>query len=158
MNAASLPLWPFLILAGLVMLGYRQSRDRVVLPGTLARVALVMLGLSLYGVTTAFGPHMVPVLAWAAGFAAAVFLGGPLLAPRGLAREGAAVRLPGSWVPLGLMLGIFMTKFGLGFAAGMGAHVLQQAWFAAVVSAMLGLFSGVFAARASAVHRFASAN
>ena len=69
MNAASLPLWPFLILAGLVMLGYRQSRDRVVLPGTIARVALVMLGLSLYGVTTAFGPHMVPVLAWAAGFA-----------------------------------------------------------------------------------------
>ena len=151
---ASLPVWPFVILAGLVLLGYRQSRDRVVQPGTLAKVALAMLALSLYGVTTAFGAHMIPVLAWAVAFVVAVFLGGPLLAPRGLAKEGAAVRMPGSWVPLGLMLGIFMTKFGLGFATGMGAHVLQEAWFGAAVSAALGLFSGAFAARAAAVHRF----
>ncbi len=151
---ASLPVWPFFLLAGLVMLGYRQSRDRIVQPGTLAKVALAMLALSLYGVTAAFGAHMMPVLAWALAFAAAVFFGGPLLAPRGLAREGEAVRMPGSWVPLGLMLGIFMTKFGLGFATGMGAHVLQEVWFAAVVSAVLGMFSGAFAARAVAVHRF----
>ncbi len=154
---ASLPVWPFFLLAALVMLGYRQSRDRVVQPGTLAKVALAMLVLSLYGVTTAFGAHMVPVLAWAAAFAGAVFLGGPLVAPRGLAKEGAAVRMPGSWVPMGLMMGIFMTKFGLGFAAGTGAHVLNEVWFIAVVSAVLGLFSGAFAARATAVHRFVRA-
>lgn len=153
---ASLPLWPFFLLAGLVMLGYRQSRDRIVKPGTLATVALAMLALSLYGVTAAFGAHIVPVLAWAAGFAAVVCFGGPLVAPRGLARQGAEVRVPGSWLPLGLMLGIFMTKFALGFATGVGAHVLQEAWFAAAMSAVLGLFSGGFAARAAAVHRFAS--
>ena len=154
MTAASIPVWPVFILAGLVMLGYRQSRDRVVRPGMLAKIALAMLALSLYGVTTAFGAHIVPVLSWALGFAAVVVIGGPLLAPRGMAREGAAVRMPGSWVPLGLMLGIFMTKFGLGFATGVGAHVLQEAWFIAAVSAVLGLFSGAFAARATAVHRF----
>jgi hypothetical protein len=152
---ASIPAWPFFLLFGLLLLGYRQSRDRLVQPGTLGKVALAMLALSLYGVVTAFGASVVPVLAWALGFAAAVLLGTPLLAPRGLAREGAAVRMPGSWVPLGLMLGIFMTKFGLGFATGMGAHVLQQAWFVAMASALLGLFSGAFAARATAVHRFA---
>jgi hypothetical protein len=151
---ASIPAWPFFLFAGLVLLGYRQSRDRVVQPGTLAKVALAMLALSLYGVTAAFGASLVPVLAWALGFAAAVFLGAPLLAPRGLAKEGAAVRMPGSWVPMGLMLGIFMTKFGLGFATGMGAHVLKEVWFVAMVSAVLGLFSGAFAARATAVHRF----
>ena len=154
MTASSIPVWPFFLLAGLVMLGYRQSRDRIVQPGTLAKLALAMLALSLYGVTTAFGASMVPVLAWALAFAAAVFIGGPLLAPRGLTKEGAAVRMPGSWVPMGLMLGIFMTKFGLGFATGMGAHVLQEVWFVAAVSAVLGLFSGAFAARATAVHRF----
>ena len=157
MTASSIPFWPFAVLAGLVMLGYRQSQDRVVRPGMLAKVALAMLALSLYGVTTAFGAHMVPVLAWAVAFAAAVFIGGPLFAPRGLAKEGAAVRMPGSWVPMGLMLGIFMTKFGLGFATGMGAHVLQEVWFIAAMSAVLGLFSGAFAARATAVHRFVRA-
>lgn len=151
---ASLPLWPFAILAGLVVLGVRQSRDRVVEPGAMARVALAMLAFSLYGVTTAFGPQPLPVLAWAAGFAGAVFLGGPVLAPRGLSRDGEAVRLPGSWLPLALMVGIFVAKFALGFASGVGAHVVQEAWFIAVVSAVLGTFSGAFAARALAVQRF----
>jgi len=151
---ASIPVWPFFLLAGLLMLGYRQSRDRIVRPSMLAKVALGMVALSLFGVTAAFGASVVPVLAWALTFTAAIVFGGPAFAPRGLAKEGAAVRMPGSWVPLGLMLGIFMTKFGLGFATGMGAHVLQEVWFGAAVSAALGLFSGAFAARAMAVHRF----
>ena len=154
---ASLPVWPFVILAVLVALGVRQSRDRVVKPGTLAKVALAMLALSLYGVIAAFGAGVVPVLAWALGFSTSVFLGGPVLTPRGLARDGNAVRVPGSWLPLGLMVGIFAAKFALGFATGVGAHVVHETWFVAAVSAVLGLFSGAFAARATAVHRFVRA-
>ena len=100
----SIPLWPFAILAGLVALGWRQSRDRVVQPGTLAKVAVAMLVLSLYGVMAAFGVGLVPVLAWAAGFAAAAWVGAPVFAPRGLSREGGSVRVPGSWLPLALMV------------------------------------------------------
>lgn len=151
---AHLPVWPFAILAVLLALGYRQSRDRVVQPRTVVKLALGMLALSLYGVTAAFGAHLVPVLAWAAGFAASVLLGNALFAPRGLAREGAAVRMPGSWLPLGLMLGIFAAKFALGFATGVGAPVLEQVWFIAAMSVAFGLFSGAFAARAAAVQRF----
>lgn len=154
---ASLPVWPFFILAGLVALGYRQSLDRVVQPATLVKVALAMLALSLYGVATAFGASIVPVLAWASGFAAAVLVGGPVFAPRGLTREGGAVRVPGSWLPLALMVGIFAAKFALGFATGVGAPVVREAWFIAATSATLGLFSGAFAARAMAVRRFVRA-
>jgi hypothetical protein len=153
MNTA-LPLWPFAILAGLLALGYRQSRDRVVRPGTLATLALAMLALSVYGVTAAFGANVVPVLAWAAGFAASVFVAGPVFAPRGLAREGRGVRVPGSWLPLGLMVGIFAAKFVLGYATGVQAHMVHEAWFIATASAVFGLLSGAFAARAAAVHRF----
>lgn len=151
---ASLPLWPFAILAGLVVIGIRQSADRVVEPAAMARMALAMMGFSLYGVTAAFGAQALPVLCWAVGFAASVVLGAPVLAPRGLAREGQAVRVPGSWLPLALMLGIFVAKFALGFATGVGSPVLQQAWFMAVASAVFGSLSGAFAARAVAVHRF----
>lgn len=154
---ASLPLWPFAILATLVVLGWRQSRDRVVQPATLARLALAMLGLSLYGVTAAFGAQATPVFAWALGFVAAVLVGGPVFAPRGLAKEGRAVRVPGSWQPMGLMVGIFVAKFALGFAAGTGAHVVHETWFIAAMSATFGLLSGAFAARAMAVHRFVRA-
>ncbi len=154
-TASSLPLWPFVILAALVALGWRQSRERLVRPGTLARVALGMLALSLYGVTSAFGAALLPVLAWGLGFAAALGPAGAVFAPRGLSREGEAVRLPGSWLPLALMLGIFLSRFALGMATGTGSPLLHQAAFIATVSAALGLFSGAFAARARAVGRCA---
>ncbi|MFN3302416.1 MAG: DUF6622 family protein [Roseateles sp.] len=150
---AALPLWPFAILAGLVTLGLRQSRERLVRPHALAGLALAMLALSLYGVTAAFGAGALPVLAWAAGLGAMVWLGGPWVAPRGLVREGRAVRMPGSWLPMALMLGIFVVKFALGFAAGVRAPVLQATGFVVAVSAALGLFSGAFAVRALAVWR-----
>lgn len=152
----TLPLWPFALLATLVALGYRQSRERLVRPRTLARLAAAMLALSLYGVMSTFGASLVPVLAWAAGFAASVRLGGPVFAPRGLAREGEAVRMPGSWVPMGLMLGIFVARFALGFATGTRAAVMDEPWFVATACAVLGLLSGGFAARAAAVRRFAA--
>ncbi len=156
-TAAHLPVWPFAILAVLLAVGYRQSRSRLVRPATLVTLAAAMLALSLFGVIATFGAGAVPVLAWAAGFAATVWFGAPLVAPRGLAHEGGAVRMPGSWVPMGLMLGIFMTKFGLGFAAGVHAEVLRQAWFIAAACAALGLLSGAFAARARAVRDFGRA-
>lgn len=151
---AALPVWPFAILAALVALGHRQSRDRIVRPGTLAKVAAVMLAVSLYGVIAAFGAGLLPVLAWAAGFAASMLLGDRVLSPRGLAVAGDAVRVPGSWLPMGLMLGIFSAKFALGFAAGMQAAALHDAWFIATMSTVFGLLSGAFAARAAAVYRF----
>jgi hypothetical protein len=157
MTTTAVPVWPFAVLAVLLFLGHRQSRDRVVQPDTLAKVAIAMLVLSLYGVVAAFGAGAMPALAWAAGFAASVLLGGPAFAPRGLVHEGNAVRMPGSWVPLGLMMGIFSTKFAVGFATGIGAHFVQEAWFIAAASAGFGLLSGAFAARAVAVHRFVHA-
>lgn len=154
MNAASLPVWPFAILAVLLALGYRQSRSRLVQPGTLTKLAAAMLALSLYGVVATFGAGAVPLLAWAIGFAVSVRMGAPLLAPRGLAREGNAVRMPGSWLPMGLMVGIFVAKFGLGFAMGVHAQVLHETWFIATACAALGLLSGAFSARAKAVRHF----
>lgn len=151
---ASLPHWPFFILAGLLALGIRQSRDRVVRPATLVGLALAMLALSLYGVTAAFGAEALPVLAWSAGLAAVLMLGGRALTPQGLARVGDAVRMPGSWVPLGLMMGIFNARFALGFMTGVGSHVVQEPMFIALMSLGLGLLSGAFAARAMAVQRF----
>ncbi|MCH8857267.1 MAG: hypothetical protein IIA03_13725 [Proteobacteria bacterium] len=156
-TAAAFPLWPLLILALLIALGWRQSRDRLVQPKTLVRLAVIMLALSLYGVASAFGVQALPLLAWAAGMCAVLTLGRHALAPRILAREGMAVRLQGSWLPLALMLGIFGAKFALGVATGLHAPVVQAAWFAALASTVFGLFSGAFAVRALAVYRFMQA-
>ena len=116
-----------------------------------------MFGLSLYGVVSAFGSEPLALLLWAAGYVAAVVLGAKHIAPRGLAAVGTSVRVPGSWVPLGLLLAIFAAKFVLGFAAGMRSPLLHQLGFIAAMSIVLGALSGVFGARAVAVQRFATA-
>jgi hypothetical protein len=154
---ASIPTWVPALFFGLVYLGYRQSLPRTVKPSTLVAIALAMLGLSLYGVVRAFGNEPLALLTWAMGYAIAAVLGASHFASRGLAAIGTSVRVPGSWVPLALMLAIFAAKFALGFAAGMRSPLLHDIGFIATVSSVLGALSGGFGARAVAVHRCAAA-
>jgi len=54
-----------------------------------------------------------------------------------------------------LLMTIFAIKFALGVARGVGSPVVEAAWFVGEASAVSGLISGAFAARALTVHRFA---
>lgn len=151
---SKIPLWVFGVLLLLVFLGYRQSRDRLVTPLYMGAIALAMLGLSLYGVVAAFGLNVLPLLAWAVGVTTVVSLGRSVLRPRGMQAMPGAILVPGSWVPAGLMLGIFMAKFFLGFATGIGWPIVRQPGFMLAASLVFGAFSGAFAARALVVYRF----
>ncbi|MDO9433875.1 DUF6622 family protein [Hydrogenophaga sp.] len=152
---SKIPFWVFGVLLLLVFFGYRQSRDRLVTPLYMGAIALAMLGLSLFGVVTAFGPNVAPLLAWAMGVTAVVGLGRSVLRPRGMQAAPGAILVPGSWVPAVLMLGIFVAKFFLGFATGMGLPIVQQPGFVLAASLVFGAFSGAFAVRALVIYGFA---
>lgn len=156
MPAASIPVWVPAVLLALVALGYRQSRTRTVRPATLVGVAAGMFAFSLYGVAAAFDLETLSLLVWFSAYAAAVLGGTKVVSPSGMAIVDRRVSIPGSWVPMGLLLGIFAAKFVLGFAAAMHSPVLHDTAFVIAMSAVLGLLSGGFGARAVAVHRFAS--
>ena len=70
----------------------------------------------------------------------------------GMVAVGGVVRVPGSWVPLALLMGIFAVKFALGVAAGIRSPLLDDPAVVAAASASLGLLGGGFGARAMAVH------
>lgn len=154
---AFIPAWVPAVLLGLLALGWRLSRTRTVRPSALAAIALAMFAFSLFGVASAFGVDPVALLVWVAAYAAAAIGGARLMSPAGMARVGALVRVPGSWLPMALLVGIFAAKFVLGFAAGVRSPVLHDPVFVLAMSAALGLLSGGFGARAVAVHRFARA-
>lgn len=67
--------------------------------------------------------------------------------------ETRAYRIPGSWAPLTLMMGIFVCKYILGALTALASPVLGQAWFAPCIGLTLGLLGGGLAARAIAFIR-----
>lgn len=148
----AIPTWVPAVLFLLIFLGYRQSTTRAVRPGTAVGVAIAMFAFSFYGVSAAFGASPLAFAAWAVGYALSAVFGSRWFASRGMVRDGAAVRVPGSWVPMGLMLGIFAAKFVLGVVHGIGLPVEHQPGFVALMSSCFGLLSGGFGARAIAIH------
>lgn len=63
-------------------------------------------------------------------------------------------RLPGGWVPMGLILAVFLMKYGIGVQLAL-EPALARAPAAFAVTALYGLLSGLFAARTLRVLRLA---
>lgn len=152
------PAWVWGLLAGLLALGLSQLRERT---ASLVRVSLLPLGMSLFslaGTLTAFGgsPHLASAIAaWMAAGSIAF-----ALAARG--ESGAqfdplqrSYRLPGSSVPLLLILGIFLVKYGVGVELAMAPRLVHDAPFTLAVAALYGAFSGIFIGRAARLWRLA---
>lgn len=156
---ANTPKWVFVLFAALLWLGLSQLLTRRVGLSRITGLAIGMSAFSLYGTVSAFAGVPMALLAWLAG-AAAVFA---LLAGRAAAlgtRYDAATHrftVPGSAVPLAVMMGIFLTKYAVGITLGMQPAVARDLLFALAVSAVYGAFSGVFAARAARLWRLAMA-
>jgi hypothetical protein len=150
---AFIPPWVYAILATLLWFGYVQSRPRLVAPKIIASVAAGLSLYSLWGVVSAFGPNVQSLASWATGFVLTISLAQHYVAPRGMSFDQATgrVQVPGSWLPMVLMMSIFCIKFGLGFAAGIGTPVVAGSATAIGASFALGILSGAFLARARAV-------
>ena len=78
------PSWVFTLLFALVVLGYSQTRDRIVSWRLLPLLPAVMIVLSLYGVLSAFGLNPLALVAWALGIAIAAGSGRRLAMQRGV--------------------------------------------------------------------------
>lgn len=151
------PIWVWALLALLLWLGLKQS-----LPGrfSLLRITLLPLaltGLSLFGAVSTFGSTPAVMLTW---LAAAIVLATwvlqiPLPDATRYDTRTRTFQVPGSWVPLALMMGIFANKYGVGVSLALHPQLAHEAVFTLGFSALYGAFSGVFAARAARLWRLA---
>ena len=147
------PLWVWGLLAGLIALGVSQAMTREIAPRRVALLPAVMLPLSLLGVLGNFHGEPGALAAWAAGGALAATAAAPLVAPRGAHWSAAARRfhLPGSWLPLALILAIFGLRYSVGASLALNPSLAADRSFAAAASLGFGLCSGLFVARALAL-------
>jgi hypothetical protein len=147
------PQWVGVILAAIVGLGVLQLRDH-----SLARLRVVLLpvGLgvySLWGTASVFGVQPLVLAAWSLGWGATLMLGRQVPWAAGVRHDAASNRfhLPGSVLPLLLMLGVFAVRYVVAVTLAFHRDWAADAAFAGVVSAVYGALSGLLAARAMCI-------
>ncbi len=150
------PNWVWILFAALIAIGISQSvtRRRTLRRATL--IPIIMIMLSLYGVMSVFA-HATALAAWAVGVAAALALSPMLGAWKNIRWSEPEQRLivPGSWLPMMLMLGLFFIKFGVNVTLAMHHELVNDISFAMTVSFAYGLFSGTFFGRGVAMWKTA---
>lgn len=151
------PHWVWGILAALTVMGFRQTlpRRRSLRSGT--ALPLVMVLLSLYGIASAFSRQPLAMLAWVGGGVLTLWLAQALRVWSGIRwlPQERSVLMPGSWLPLVLLLGLFSVKFGVAIALSTTPSLAIDAGFGGFAGLVYGGFSGLFLARALAVWRVA---
>ncbi|MEP6825570.1 MAG: DUF6622 family protein [Ramlibacter sp.] len=152
------PTWVWGLLVALTWLGLSQLRDRSASVARVTIMPVAMTAFSIWGTFSAFGgsPQFSAVLlSW---FSAAAVVAALTASTRAPATYDAAARsffLQGSWVPLVLILGIFLTKYVVGVELAMQPQQARDGQFTLVVGTLYGVFNGLFAGRAIRLWRLA---
>ena len=143
------PTWVYALFIALVGFGLSQVRARSVSAGRLAIAPLAMAAWSLSSVIGAFGT-VTAAAVWAAGAAVTLGIGLALKRPEGVryVAQERRFEIPGSWIPLALVLAIFAVRYVFAVAMGMDPSLRHSAAFIVVASLAYGLLGGLFPSRA----------
>ena len=151
------PAWVWGLFVAITALGLAQTRDRDVSLVRITMLPLLLVALSASGVLSRFGHSPVAIGSWGAGLGAALVFARNTLAVRGAAWSArtATLRVPGSWLPLALMLALFATKYVAGASLALHPALASDPAFAGACGLAYGSFSGLFLARALSLRNLA---
>lgn len=143
------PAWVWALLAGLLVLGGQQSRDRAVSPLRLVMLPLALMALGVSSLLGSLHLHPWSAALWLLAIGLAAWAGSRWLVPAGARWDAATQRLlvPGSLLPMALILVIFGFKYTLGVYGALAPAAVSAPGFVAGVAVCSGLFSGLLAGR-----------
>ncbi|MGH1360252.1 MAG: DUF6622 family protein [Burkholderiaceae bacterium] len=144
------PLWVFVLLLALVLIGSVQAKPRTVTLHRVMILPLVMFGLSLAGVIASYGFHLLAFAAWSGGLLGVIWMASNRIRTDRVSYNPATreLSLPGSWWPLALMMLIFAVKYVSGAVTAINPELARTAAFTMGSCALYGGLSGAFLARA----------
>jgi hypothetical protein len=143
------PVWVWLILAALVALGLLQTRARTISRARAYTLPLIFIALSLSGIVRGAGSFPIALGAWAGGAMAAWLLLRQAVAVRHASwlPATASFHVPGSWLPLTLIVGLFLLKYAVGVAQALHPQLGTDTGFQGMTNGIYGVFAGLFWAR-----------
>ena len=144
------PPWVWLVLALLLWRGYAMTKPQRVPQLRLALLPGLFILLSLAGVISTFGAQPGALLCWITGLALSAYETQRHGAPAGAAyrADSRSYDVPGSWMPLLLIVLIFTVKYSVGIQLALHPQLRQLEWLVLAVSTAYGALSGVFVGRA----------
>jgi hypothetical protein len=147
------PLWVWSLLAALLALGFSQTRQRQVAPWRLLMLPLVLLGLGLWSMSSGFRALPLTALVWIAALGAGTALLAGRPAPVGATWLPAAqrLRLPGSWMPMLLILIVFSLRYAANVGMALNPGWRHAPGLLLPLALLYGGFSGLFLGRALAL-------
>ncbi|MFC5498955.1 DUF6622 family protein [Caenimonas terrae] len=154
------PTWVWALLAGLLWLGASMLRSNTVSAVRVGVMPVAMTGLSLWGAVSAFSHSVIygyVMLAWVVAAVVLATAVGSMQPPRGSSYnpQERTFTVPGSWVPLALILGIFLVKYVVGVEVAMNPALAQDASYSLTYGVIYGAFSGIFSGRSIRLARLA---
>jgi len=144
------PYWVWPVLALMLRRGYVLTRPQEVPLARLALLPAVFVLLSIGGMVSTFGARPDALLCWAAGLVLAAYEMQRRGAPEG-ARYLAETRrfaVPGSWLPLLLIVVAFALKYTVGVQLALHESLRHSSWLALGAGGSYGSLSGLFLGRA----------
>lgn len=142
------PVYVWALLAFLIYRGWLASQDREASLRKVALIPLVMVGLAVTSISSS-GPLGDGVWAlWALGAAASAAAIWQLSSGEIVVNRAAGTIVQrGSWMPLVLMIAIFVTKYAVAVMSAMHPELPHSVPFAASVALLYGVFNGLFLGR-----------
>jgi hypothetical protein len=152
------PIWVWVLLAALLALGVRQLRERRVSMPRLFALPVALLALGLFATASAFVPAWPALVCWALALAAGSALGQRLPVPAGAQWDaaGRTLYLPGSALPLVLIVAIFTLRYASSVALVLHPQWRHAAAVAWPLAAAYGAISGLLLGRVLALRQRAA--
>lgn len=149
------PLWVFILLFILVLLGYSQTKDRVVSQSKIFILPTSMILLSFIGTLLAFNNNLLSILLWLTGISISLIVVLNISHAKDIFynQKKNEFHIKGSIIPLILMLSIFFLKYFIGVVTVKKPLLINQIEFIVIISLLYGLISGIFLARSIWVFR-----
>lgn len=144
------PAWVFILFVVLLVFGLLQTRSRGVKQFLAYLLPTGMIILSLAGVQSSFGIEAMPIGLWAVGLIIVALVGYKFFPLKGVSYDARqrAFFIPGSWLPLVVIMAIFFTKYTVAVMHGLNNSLANDPVFEMALSLSYGCFSGYFASRA----------
>ncbi len=138
------PIWVFVLFIFLVVLGYSQTKDRIINVKRTFILPICMLILSLYSIYSSYGISFLSLSVWMLASLLCLCFCIKLSFTPQIKLINNTIKVSGSWLPFILIMIIFSIKYTIGVLTAQNHPIIHNIQFIFFVSLVLGIFNGLF--------------